>query len=98
MPVSEETWKFIQNHLGYDDEEMKIFRAEPRNEEVIFKGIGLMDKTITVEVVEAHGCDSGHKAGDKFYIDGRGLSLLTRLCPKKVCLFAVHTITLAMGA
>ena len=98
MSVSEETWKFIQNHLRYSDEEMKIFRAEPRNEEVISKGMGMMNKTIVAEVVEAHGCDSGHKPGDKFYIDGRGLSLLTKLCPGKVCVFAVHALTMAMPA
>ncbi|MHB8084861.1 MAG: hypothetical protein ACYDHZ_03470 [Dehalococcoidia bacterium] len=98
MSISEETWKFIQNHLRYSDEEMKIFRAEPRNGEVIAKGMGMLDKTIVAEVVEARGCDSGHKEGDKFYVDGRGLSLLTKLCPGKVCVFALHTLTMAMPA
>ncbi len=98
MPVSKETWKFIQNHLGYSDEEMKIFRSEARNEEVIAKGIPMMDKTIVAEVVEAHGCDAGHKVGDKFYFDGRALTLLTRLCPSRVCMFALHSIAMAMPA
>ncbi|MGA2158936.1 MAG: hypothetical protein ABSG90_06940 [Dehalococcoidia bacterium] len=98
MSVSEETWKFVQNHLGYSDEEMKLYRAEPRNEEVISKGMDMVNKTIVVEVIESHGCDAGHKAGDKFYIDGIGLSLLTRLCPSRVCAFAMHTVTMSLGA
>jgi uncharacterized repeat protein (TIGR04076 family) len=76
---------------------MKIFRAEPRNEEVISKGVPMLDKTIVAEVVESQGCDAGHKVGDKFYFDGRALTLLTRLCPSRVCLFALHSAALGMS-
>ena len=31
--MSEDRWKMMQRHLGYNDEEMKIFRADPRNQE-----------------------------------------------------------------
>ena len=30
-----------------------------------------MNKTIVAEVIESHGCDRGHKAGDKFYFNGQ---------------------------
>ena len=34
MKVSEDVWKFYQQHLGYNDKEMKKFRENPRNEDV----------------------------------------------------------------
>lgn len=98
MKPSEEMWKMVQNHLGYTDEEMKIFRAEKRNEDALSKTAPMLNKTFVAEVIESHGCDSGHKAGDKFYFDGRGISLLTKLCPGKICIFALHSISLAMPA
>jgi uncharacterized repeat protein (TIGR04076 family) len=98
MNMTEDTWKILQKHLGYSDEEMKIFRANPRNEEVLTKTALMLNKTIVAEVVESHGCDSGHKAGDKFYFDGRGVSLLTKLGPSRVCIFALHSVALAMPA
>ncbi len=85
MKISEDVWNFYQQHLGYSDEEMKKFRENPRNEDVISKAPALMNKTIIVEVVDSHGCNSQHKVGDKFYFDGAG-NLLTKLCPKRVFL------------
>jgi uncharacterized repeat protein (TIGR04076 family) len=98
MDITEDTWKMLQRHLGYSDEDMKIFRANPRNEDVLSKTAAMLDKTIVAEVIESHGCDSGHKAGDKFYFDGRGVSLLTKLGPSRVCIFALHSVALAMPA
>jgi len=98
MAISEDTWKLIQKHLGYTDEEMSIFRADPRNEDAISKTIPMITKTFVAEVVESHGCDSGHRVGDKLYFDGRGISLLTKLGPGRICIFALHSIALAMPA
>jgi len=50
-----------------------------------------MHKTIVIEVVEAHGCNSRHKAGDKFYFDGSG-NLLTKLCPSRICFGALNAM------
>lgn len=98
MKIDEDTWKIVQKHLKYSDEEMKIFQANPRNEDVLSKTVLMLNKTIVAEVIESHGCDSGHKAGDRFYFDGRGVSLLARLGPSKVCIFALHSVALAMPA
>lgn len=98
MDITEDTWIMLQRHLGYSDEDMKIFRANPRNEDVLSKTAAMLNKTIVAEVIESHGCDSGHKAGDKFYFDGRGVSLLTKLGPSRVCIFALHSVALAMPA
>ncbi len=88
MKISGELWKFMQEHLGYNDEEMKMFKENPRNEDVLSKVAALMNKTIIAEVVESHGCNSQHKVGDKFYFDGAG-NLITKLCPKRICVYAL---------
>jgi len=81
-------WQVMKGHLGYTDEDMEAFRANPRNDDVVAQAPALLDKTIVVEVVESHGCNSQHKVGDQFYFDGAG-NLLTKLCPKKICIYAL---------
>jgi uncharacterized repeat protein (TIGR04076 family) len=88
MKVSEEAWRSCQEFLGYTDEEMRKFREDPRNADVLSKTAALLSKTFIAEVVEAHGCNSQHKVGDRFYIGGHG-NLITKLCPNKVCIFAL---------
>src|SRR4030042_1807192 len=91
MKISEDVWKLYQERLGYTDDEMKKFRQNPRNEDVASKAPALMNKTIVVEVVDSHGCNSQHKVGDKFYFDGSG-NLLTKLCPKRICFSALTSL------
>jgi uncharacterized repeat protein (TIGR04076 family) len=91
MKIDERTWKTFQQHLGYNDEEMKSFRENPRNEDVLTKSPSLMNKTIVIKVVESHGCNSQHKVGDKFFFDGAG-NLLTHLCPKRICIYALNSV------
>ena len=79
---------FIKKHLGYTDEEMKVWLDNPRNQEVVLKVPALLQKTIVITVVEAHGCSSLHKVGQKFYFDGPG-NLLTNLNPKRICIYAI---------
>ena len=82
-------WKVMQDRLGYTDDEMKVFRENPRNADVLSRAPELLDKTIVLEVVASHGCNSQHKVGEKLYFDGAG-NLLTEHGPKKVCLYALH--------
>jgi uncharacterized repeat protein (TIGR04076 family) len=89
MQIEENTWKFFQQFLGYNDEEMALFRAKPRNAEVLAKAPELMQKTIVAEVVEAHGCNSQHKVGDRFLFDGAG-NLLTNKSPRRICIYALQ--------
>ena len=97
MKISEETWNLLQRHLGYTNEEMKKFTGNPRNEDVISKAPALMNKTIIAEVVDSHGCNSQHKVGDKLYFDGAG-NLLTKLCPKRICIYALNVVTMGIFA
>ena len=92
MKLDERTWKTVQQHLGYNDEEMKKFRETPRNEDILTKAPALMNKTIVVKVVESRGCNSQHKVGDQFYFDGAG-NLLTKLCPQRICIYALNSMT-----
>ena len=84
-------WQIMQNRLGYSDEEMKKFRNNPRNEDILSKVPELINKTIIAEVVESHGCNSQHKVGDKFNFDSAG-NLLTALSPKRICVYALNAI------
>lgn len=85
-------WKMMKAHLGYTDEEMKVFRENPRNDDVLANAPALLDKTIVHEVVDLHGCNSRHKVGDKFYFDGAG-NLLTKRCPEKACIYELSAAT-----
>ena len=97
MKVEESVWNSFQKHVGYTDEEMKQFRENPRNEDVLSKGPALMNKTIVVEVVKSHGCNSQHREGDKFYFDGAG-NLITKLCPKRICIYALSSMAMGIFA
>ncbi len=85
-------WDVMQQRLGYTDEEMKAFRENPRNGDVLDKAPALRNKTIVLTVVASHGCNSGHREGDRLYLDFAG-NLLTQRCPKKVCVYALHAAT-----
>ena len=51
-------WQFMKKRLGYTDEEMKKFRENPRNEDVLSKVPEFLNKTIIDEVVDSHGFNS----------------------------------------
>jgi len=89
MEMNQQDWSRLQQHLGYSNEEMDLFKQNPRNLEVIAKTPVLMNKTIVLEVVDSHGCAGEHKKGDKFYFDGAG-RLITKLNPKKICIYALN--------
>jgi uncharacterized repeat protein (TIGR04076 family) len=90
MVIDERLLRITQKRLGYTDEEMETFRQDPRNEDILSKAAALMDKMIILEVVEAHGCNSRHKVGDKFYFDGAG-NLLTEKSPSKICAYSLNS-------
>jgi uncharacterized repeat protein (TIGR04076 family) len=97
MTVDESIWDAMQNHLGYTDEEMAEFKANPRNEQVLTQAPDLLNKTILITVVESQGCNSQHAVGDTFYFDGAG-NLLTKLCPKRICIYALSAVKMLIFA
>lgn len=92
MDIDENVLNMIKNHLGYNDEQMEQFVNNPKNLNIMSKAAALRDKTIIVEVVESHGCNSLHKPGDKIYLDGPG-NIITKLSPKKICIFAMQSLS-----
>ncbi len=86
-------WKFMKRRLRYTGEEMKLFRDNPRNEEVLSKAPEINQKRIIAEVVESKGCNSQHSIGDTFVFDGAG-NLLTEHSPKKICIHALNAISM----
>ncbi len=89
MPVDDRLWRITQRHLGYSDQEMAAFRQDPRNADVLTKGMALRDTRIILEVVASQGCNSRHKVGDRFHFDAFG-NLLTELGPKKICGYSLN--------
>ncbi len=83
--------KNIQDHFNYSDEEFEEFINNPRNQDIFSRVPELLNKTMILEVLEATGCNSQHKKGDKFYFDGSG-NLLTKYSPKKICVYALAQI------
>ncbi len=97
VEVDESVWQFMKKHLGYNEKEMKKFRENPRNVDVLAKAPELMSKTIVVEVVKSKNCNSQHKVGDKFIFDGAG-NLLTKKNPKRICIYALAPLAQAIFA
>jgi uncharacterized repeat protein (TIGR04076 family) len=88
MAVSNEKtdgiWKLMQKRLGYTDAELEKFKNDPRNQKIMERAKDLLSQTIVFEVVESHGCNIEHKAGDRFLFAAEGY-MLAHQGPKKVC-------------
>jgi uncharacterized repeat protein (TIGR04076 family) len=92
VEIPDQMWALIQQHLGYDDEEMALFRADPRNAKVLAAAPEMRRKTIVFEVVKSQGCNSQHQVGTRFFFTGDG-NLITSMAPKRVCAFALPVMT-----
>jgi len=97
MEIDERLWRIMQKRLGYTEQEMQNFKADPRNADVLSKSTDLANKVMVLEVVESHGCNSRHRVGDKLYFDAVG-NLLAERCPAKVCGYALNSAILMVYA
>ena len=77
-------WRFMQERLGYSDDELNRFRQDSRNRKIMERSGDLLSKTVIFEVVESHGCNIEHKKGDQFLFSAEGY-MLAHKCPKKIC-------------
>jgi uncharacterized repeat protein (TIGR04076 family) len=91
VEVNNNTWKMVQDRMGYTDREMELFKRDPRNAAVLAKASEIKNKIIVAEVMDSHGCISGHRVGDRFCLDGAG-NLISALCPEKMCIYAVSCL------
>lgn len=93
--VPEEVWAMMKDHLGYTDEELAIFKKEPRNKRVMTLAPDMRNKTIVFEVVESHGCNSQHGVGTRFFFTGDG-NLISKMAPPRVCAYALPIMSQAV--
>lgn len=85
----ERRWKRYQEVQNYSDEELAIFRSNPKNVKAMEQAPKFITHRIIVEVVEAQNCLGGHKAGDKIAIMTGNALLITEEMPKHVCAFGL---------
>lgn len=80
MSGAEFNWKEFQKHNRYSDEELIMFKANPRKaksaQRLFSPEISKYD--LIIEVVDSHGCTAGMKVGDRLVFKALGL-----LDPKK---------------
>jgi uncharacterized repeat protein (TIGR04076 family) len=87
---TEKRWKKFQETQGYTDQEIAMYRSNPRYAKAMERAPKFMTHKIYVEVVESHNCNAGHKVGDKFVLSGNGY-LIRDECPKFMCIHALGT-------
>ncbi|MFQ5828166.1 MAG: hypothetical protein ACE5JD_03290 [Candidatus Methylomirabilia bacterium] len=87
----EKLWKRFQEHMGYTDEQMEVFKSDPMRVKMVTETPEFVKTRIIAEVIESHGCHARHKVGHKFVMDGNG-QLVTKECPDKMCLFALSAL------
>lgn len=84
----ENRWHKLQEILNYTDEELLIFRSNPKKVKAMEKGKKFITHNIVVEITDAHNCAMGYKVGDRFVVDGGGALILDQ-CPKRICIGAI---------
>jgi len=88
----ERRWKKFQEQQGYSDEELAIYRSNPRYVKAMERAPKFVTHKIIVEVVESHNCHAGHKAGDKIIVMTGNGYLITKEMPEYVCIHAITSI------
>jgi uncharacterized repeat protein (TIGR04076 family) len=85
----EKRWRKFQNILGYTDEELALYRSNPKKVKAMEEAAKFSNYKIIIEVIESHNCAIGYKVGDQFVVDGDG-SLILEESPAKICVGAVY--------
>jgi len=81
--------KKLQDLYGYTDEEMEIYLSNPKHKKALERAPKFVTHRIIVEVVEAHNCIAGHKAGDRIAVMTGNALLITNEMPEHVCAFGL---------
>jgi len=84
----EKRWEHVRNHLGFTEDELAIFRANPKNVKAAENAPLFAKHKMVVEVIEARNCAAGYKTGDRFFIDSEGC-LITDQSPPRLCVSAI---------
>ena len=84
-------WAALQRHMGYTDEQMEKFRADPMRVKMVRDTPQFNTHRIIAEVIHSENCHAQHKVGDKLIMNGNG-QFLTELCPPKICVWAAAAL------
>jgi len=87
----DDLWKRFQQHMGYTDAEMAVFRSDPLKVKMVTESPEFVKSRIVAEVIESQRCHARHTVGQKFVMDGNG-QLIARECPEKMCIFALAAL------
>jgi uncharacterized repeat protein (TIGR04076 family) len=87
----ERRWRKLQQMLGYTDEELEIYRSDPKKVAAMEQASKFANSRIVIDIVESHNCGMGYKAGDAFVVDGEG-ALVIDQCPPRLCVAAIAAL------
>jgi hypothetical protein len=82
-------WTKFQQSMGYTDQELAEFKADPRRRRAAEALVEANRKTVVAEVVASHGCAAGFKCGDTIEVSAAGVVKSTN-----VCLFVLAPMTI----
>ena len=84
-------WQKFQKHNKYTDEELEIFKADPRRANAAPRLFSreVAGKYLVIEVVESHGCTAKMEVGDRLYFRGLGVLDLRKSSPT----WCAHALT-----
>ncbi len=88
-------WDQFQQEMGYSDEELAIFRANPKAVRLLERVDQMAAWDIVAEVMEAPGC-ANHKPGDQIILSPLGL-LRAHQGPETICVHALPPLSLAVA-
>ncbi len=86
----EERWRRVKEHLKFTDKELELFKSHPAHVKAMEMAPLFSTHKIVIEVIEAHNCAAGYKAGDKFTLDSEGCLIIDE-CPARICAGAVYS-------
>jgi len=87
-----EIWRRFQTHMGYTDEEMKLFKSDPQKVKMVTQTPEFVKSRVIAEVIESHGCHAQHKVGDRFVMTAGG-QLIAEQSPTRICMFALGPVS-----
>jgi len=85
-------WDKFQKNMGYTDEELAEFKADPHRRKAAEALAEANRRTVRATVVASHGCAAGYKVGDTIEVSGAGL--IKGGSRPQNCIYAVAPMTL----
>jgi uncharacterized repeat protein (TIGR04076 family) len=87
----EKRWQKVQKALGFTDDEMALFRSNPKNRKAMEASPLFATHVMAIEVTEARNCSAGYQPGDTFYVDTEGC-LISNESPARICVGALWAL------